>query len=98
MLPSAPTCPLVSPVSSDPGPSLSSFVPDQLNASRKAGEEKKEEKGVPIVGQWLMTQLASMRLQVRSLASVSGLRNWRCCELWCRLQMRLGSRVAVAGV
>ena len=37
-----------------------------------------------------------MRLQVRSLAWLSGLRIRRCPELWCRLQMQLGSRVAVA--
>ena len=24
-------------------------------------------------------------MQVRSLASLSGLRIWHCCELWCRL-------------
>ena len=37
-----------------------------------------------------------MRLRVRSLASLSGLRIQRCRELWCRLQMRLGSCIAVA--
>ena len=37
-----------------------------------------------------------MRLRVRSLASISGLRIQRCRELWCRLQMQLESRVAVA--
>ena len=31
------------------------------------------------MAQWLTTQLVSMRMQVRSLASLSGLR------LWCRL-------------
>ena len=25
-----------------------------------------------------------------------GLRIWHCCDLWCRLQMQLGSGVAVA--
>ena len=40
--------------------------------------------------------LATMRSQVRSLASLSGLRIWCCHELWCRLQMRLGSCAAVA--
>ena len=44
----------------------------------------------------LRTQLVSMRIQVRSLASLSGLRVQRCCELWCRSQTRLGSRAAVA--
>ena len=37
-----------------------------------------------------------MRTQVQSLASLSGLRIRRCCELWCRSQTQLGSRVAVA--
>ena len=37
-----------------------------------------------------------MRTQVQSLASLSGLRIWHCPELWCRLQMQLGSCVAVA--
>ena len=37
-----------------------------------------------------------MSLQVRSLASLSGLRIWHCRELWCRSQMQLGSGVAVA--
>ena len=33
---------------------------------------------------------------VRSLASLSGLRIRCCCGLWCRLQTRLGSCIAVA--
>ena len=40
----------------------------------------------------------SMRLQVQSLASLSGLRIQGCCELWCRLQTRFGSGIAVAVV
>ena len=28
--------------------------------------------------------LVSMRIWVQSLALISGLRIWRCCELWCR--------------
>ena len=46
-------------------------------------------------------RLGTLRLRVRSLAllsELSGLRIWCCCELWCRLQMRLGSCVAVAVV
>ena len=50
--------------------------------------------GVPVVAQWL-TNLTRNH-EVRSLASLSGLAIWRCCELWCRLQMRLRSGVAVA--
>ena len=37
--------------------------------------------GVPVVAQWKRIQLGTMRSWVRSLASLSGLRIWRCCEL-----------------
>ena len=37
-----------------------------------------------------------MRTWVQSLASLSWLRIWHCHELWCRLQARLRSGVAVA--
>ena len=49
-----------------------------------------------MVVQWRRVLLGTMRLQVPSLASLSGLRIQRCHELWCRLQMRLGSGIAVA--
>ena len=39
-----------------------------------------------------------MKIWVPSLAPLSGLRIWCCRELWCRSQMRLRSRVAVAVV
>jgi len=52
--------------------------------------------GVPVVAQQKQTQLVSMRMQVRSLASLSGLRIQCCHELWYRLQTRLGSCVVVA--
>ena len=39
-----------------------------------------------------------MRLQVRSLASLSGLRIPFCCELWYRSQTQLGSGIAVTQV
>ena len=42
--------------------------------------------------------LGIMRLRVRSLASLSGSRIWRCLELWCRLQMQLRPGIAVAVV
>ena len=47
------------------------------------------------MAQWLMN-LRTTRLQIRSLALLSGLRIQRCHELWCRLQMQLGSCIAVA--
>ena len=39
-----------------------------------------------------------MRLWVQSLALLSGLRIPHCHELWCSLQMQLGSCIAVAVV
>ena len=35
--------------------------------------------GVPVLVQWKRIQLGIMRLWVRSLASLSGLRTWHCC-------------------
>ena len=46
--------------------------------------------GVPVMAQWKRVQPGTMRLWVESLASLSGLRIWRCCELWYRSQMWLG--------
>ena len=51
-------------------------------------------KGVLPVAQQKRIRLGSMRLRVRSLASLSWLRIQHCHELWCRLQMRLRSGVA----
>ena len=41
--------------------------------------------------QWKRIQLGTIRLRVRSLASLGGLRICRCRELWCRSQTQLGS-------
>ena len=41
-------------------------------------------------------RLGTMRLWDRSLALFSGLKIWRCHELWCGLQTQLRSRLAVA--
>ena len=54
--------------------------------------------GVPIVVQRKQIQLGTMRLQVRSLALLSGLRIRHCHELSCRLQTQVGFGVAVAVV
>ena len=54
--------------------------------------------GVPIMAQWKQTWLVSMRTQVQSLASLSGLKIWCCHELWWKLQMWLRSSIAVAVV
>ena len=53
---------------------------------------------VPIVAQQKQIQLASMRSQVQSLVSLSGLRIQHCCELWCRSQTWLRSGVTIAVV
>ena len=50
------------------------------------------------MAQWKGTQLVPMRMLIESLASLSGLRMWRCHELWCSSQTQLGSGVAVAVV
>ena len=46
---------------------------------------------VPLVVQWKRTQIVSIRTRGQSLASLSGLRIWRCGELWHRSQMWLRS-------
>ena len=43
-------------------------------------------------------QLGIMRLRVQSLALLSGLRIWRCHEMWCRSQTWLRSGIAGAVV
>ena len=55
-------------------------------------------RGAPVVAQRKQIQLAFMRTQVRSLASLSGFRIWRCLELLRRVQTWLRSGVAVAVV
>ena len=51
--------------------------------------------GVSIMEQWNRILQGTMRLQVQSLALLSGLWIRHCCELWCRWQMWLGSCIAV---
>ena len=60
------------------------------------GEPKEYYAGVPVAVQQKQIRLGTMRLRVRSLALLSGLRIRRCRELWCRAQTWLGSLVAVA--
>ena len=49
----------------------------------------------PIVAQRKRIQLGTMRLWVRFLASLRGLRIQHCLELWCKSQMWLRSGVAM---
>ena len=53
----------------------------------------KTSAGVLVVAQWKRIQLGNMTMWVLTPASLSGLRIWCCCELWCRPEMRLGSNV-----
>ena len=57
-----------------------------------------KKAGVAIMAQQTRIQLVSMRMWVRSLASLTGLGIYHCSDLWCRLQMRLRSGVAVTVV
>ena len=50
------------------------------------------------MAQQLTNPTRNMRLQVRSLALLPGLRIRHCHELWCRSQTQLGSCIAVAVV
>ena len=58
----------------------------------------RERAGVLVVAQQQWIWLVSMRTQVQSLALLSRLRIQCCCELWCRLKVRLRSLIAVAVV
>ena len=53
---------------------------------------------VPIVVQRKQIRLVSMRMSVRSMALLSGLRVQCCWKLWCRSQTQLGSCIALAVV
>ena len=53
----------------------------------------RKKSGVPVMVQQKWIWVVSMRMQVWSLASISGVRIWRCRELWCWSQMWLGSHV-----
>ena len=59
-------------------------------------ETKDNSLGVLVGAQQKRIQLVSMRMQVRFLTSLSGLRILCCHELWWRPQMWLRSGVAVA--
>ena len=54
--------------------------------------------GVLVMAQQKQIWLESLRTQIQSLVSLSGLRNWCCCELGCRSQTQFASGIAVAVV
>uniref|UniRef100_A0A8D1UWZ7 Galanin-like peptide n=1 Tax=Sus scrofa TaxID=9823 RepID=A0A8D1UWZ7_PIG len=80
------------------------YPQSQLASKRSLGETfAKPDSGVTFVGvpdvvPWKRIRPGTTRFQLRSLALLSGLRIQCCCELWCRLQMWLGSHIAVAVV
>ena len=51
----------------------------------------KRKRGIPVMAQQKWIWLASMRMRVWSLVSLSGLRIWHCHKLWWRSQMLLGA-------
>ena len=55
-------------------------------------------RGFPFVAQQLMDPTSIHEMLLGSLALLSGLRIQRCCEMWYRSQMWLGSGVAVTGI
>ena len=59
---------------------------------------KETRIGVPAVAQWVKKLTVSLRLQVQSLALLSELQIWCCHKLWHKLQIWLGSSIAVAVV
>ena len=52
--------------------------------------------GIPVVARWKRIQLVSLRVQVQSLASLSGSGIWRGHEMWCSSPTQIGSRIAGA--
>ena len=79
----------------DPWP-LNFHMP-QVQPKKRSRKKKYKYIGVRIVAQQKRIWLGTMTLQVWSLALLSGLRIWSCCELWYRLQMRLRSGIGWHG-
>ena len=63
---------------------LDMFVLERCLCVQKASTIENKITGVLLVLQWKRIWLGTMRFQVWSLASLSGLRIRHCCELWCR--------------
>ena len=65
---------------------------------RGCGRKRTNKAGSSRCGSAVMNPTSIHEDRVRSLASLSGLRIWRCRELWCRSQMQLRFCIAVAVV
>ena len=65
----------------DTGEILGHSIPEKARIMQGEFSPTTLNLGVPAVA-------SIMRMQVRSLASLSGLRIWCCRELWCRLQFQ----------
>ena len=80
-------------VGSIPGPGTSACLrccQKTRDQSSTVGIKKKSRAGIPMVQQKRIWP-GTIRLGVRSLASLSGLKIWCCRELCCRSQTQLGS-------
>ena len=60
------------------------------------GISKKYDPGVPVVAQQVKNLTSNHKDAGSIPGSLSGLRIWRCCELWCSSKMWLRAGVAVA--
>ena len=75
---------------------VSMYNPVNPREIERMGLDEERLCGVPVVAQWV-TNPASIHEDASSIPGlVSGLRIRCCCELWCRSQIQLGSRLAVA--
>ena len=68
----------------------------QIKTTEMASQEN-EKDGAPVMAQWLRSPTRNHEV----VGLIPGLAQWvkdpwRCCELWCSLQMQLGSGISVA--
>ena len=76
---------------------LDRYVPCEAEAQKQVKPKFKNfHNGVLVMARQKRIRKGTMRLQLWSPSSLSGVRIWHCRELWCRSQTWLRSRVAVA--